>query len=123
MDILLAGGSGRLIDEIIDKFRKEGHRVFVLTGNRYRHASYNKVFEKYYFPYDSDVLGEIFESINPDVILFMGAYDTNFEWGSKGKKSAVNYLAGLANMLLAYYSLRKGRFIYSFITGSFFWIL
>ena len=112
MDILLAGGSGRLIDEIIDKFRKEGHRVFVLTGNRYRHASYNKVFEKYYFPYDSDVLGEIFESINPDVILFMGAYDTNFEWGSKGKKSAVNYLAGLANMLLAYYSLRKGRFFY-----------
>lgn len=112
MDILLAGGSGRLIDEIIDKFRKEGHRVFVLTGNRYRHASYNKVFEKYYFPYDSDVLGEIFESINPDVILFMGAYDTNFEWGSNGKKSAVNYLAGLANMLLAYYSLRKGRFIY-----------
>ncbi len=112
MDILLAGGSGRFIDELIDKLKKEGHRVYVLTGSRYRHASYKKVFEKYYFPYDSDVLKEILESVNPDVVLFMGAYDTGFDWKRQCDKEAVRYQAGLANMLIAFSGFGKGRFIY-----------
>lgn len=112
MDILLAGGTGRLIDEMIDKFKKEGHRVYVLTGNRYRHASYKKVFEKYYFPYDSDVLGEIFESVNPDVVIFLGAYDTNFDWRMQSEKEAVRFQACLVNMLTALPRVKKSRFIY-----------
>lgn len=112
MDILLAGGSGRFIDELIDKFKKEGHRVYVLTGSRYRNVSYSKVFEKYYFTYDSDVLREIFESVNPDVVIFMGAYDTGFDWNKRSSKEAVRYQAGLVNMLIAFSGLNKGKFIY-----------
>lgn len=112
MDILLAGGTGRLIDEMIDKFKKEGHRVYVLTGNRYRHASYKKVFEKYYFPYDSDVLSEIFKSVNPDVVIFLGAYDTNFDWARQSEKEAVRFQSGLVNMLTSLSHVAKSRFIY-----------
>ena len=112
MEILLAGGSGRLIDGLIDKFRKEGHRVYILTGTRYRKAPYKKVFEKYYFPYDSDVLKEIFDSVNPDVTIFLGAYDTNFMWNKKTEKEAVRFQAGMMNMLIAFSGMKKGRFIY-----------
>ena len=53
MNILLAGGSCSLVDSLILKLRKEGHRVYILTGDKYRHNKYKKVFEKYEFPYDS----------------------------------------------------------------------
>lgn len=57
MNILLAGGSCSLVDSLILKLRKEGHRVYILTGDKYRHNKYKKVFEKYEFPYDSENLG------------------------------------------------------------------
>lgn len=112
MEILLAGGSGLLMDGLIDKFRKEGHRVYILTGTRYRHSPYKKAFEKYYFPYDSDSLSEIFQSVNPDVIIFLGAYDTNFVWNKKCEQEAVRFQAGLANMLIAFSGMDRARFIY-----------
>lgn len=112
MEILLAGGSGRLMDALIDKFRKEGHRVYILTGTRYRNAPYKKVFEKYYFSYDSEVLGEIFESVNPDVTIFLGAYDTNFVWNKDCEREAVRFQAGVMNMLISFSKMQKGRFVY-----------
>ena len=71
MNILLAGGSCSLVDSLILKLRKEGHRVYILTGDKYRHNKYKKVFEKYEFPYDSENLGEIVQSVNPDVTILM----------------------------------------------------
>lgn len=112
MNILLAGGTGSLMDDIVNKLHKEGHRIYVLTGNRFRDSSYSrKVFEKYPFPYDCDSIVEIFESILPDVILFMGAFDTNFNW-EMPRKESVRYYAGLSNLLMAYSQRGKGRFIY-----------
>ena len=49
MNILLVGGSCSLMDSMILKLRKEGHRVFLLTGDKYRHNKYERVFEKYDF--------------------------------------------------------------------------
>ena len=83
MNILLTGGSSSLIDSMILKLRKEGHRVFILTGDKYKHNKYEKVFEKYEFPYDSENLNEILESVNPDVTILLGAFDTNYYWNGE----------------------------------------
>lgn len=80
MNVLLIGGSGSLMDGLILKLRKEGHRVFLLTGDKYKRNKYAKVFERYDFSYDSENLREILESVNPDVTIFMGAFDSNFRW-------------------------------------------
>ena len=48
MNILLVGGSCSLINSMILKLRKEGHRVCLLTGDKYRHNKYERVFEKYH---------------------------------------------------------------------------
>ncbi|MCI8326660.1 MAG: NAD-dependent epimerase/dehydratase family protein [Lachnospiraceae bacterium] len=111
MNILLVGGAGAVINTVINKLNKEGHRVYVLTGNENKIFSYHKVFEKYDFSYESPSLKEIFESVNPDVVLFMGAYDTNFDW-MRANEESVRYLAGLVNVLLSFFALGKGRFIY-----------
>ena len=64
MNILLAGGSCSLVDSLILKLRKEGHRVYILTGDQYRHNKYKKVFEKYEFPYDSENLITVIKACN-----------------------------------------------------------
>ena len=62
MNILLVGGSCSLMDSMILKLRKEGHKVYILTGDKYKHNKYERVFEKYEFPYDTENLNSIFES-------------------------------------------------------------
>lgn len=111
MDILLVGGGNGLMDAMLNKLNKEGHRAYVLTGSKNRKYSYRNAYEKYNFPYDSDCLKEIFDSVSPDVTIFFGSYDSNFDW-TDARKESVRYLAGLQNVLTSYATLKKGRFIY-----------
>ena len=111
MVVLLIGGSGVLMNAMIDKLNKNGHRVYLLTGQREGRSSYRHVFERYNFPYDSPSIKEILESIKPDVTVFTGAFDTNFDWG-KPEQEMIRYTAGLMNILSACDILKKGRFFY-----------
>ena len=111
MNVLLIGGAGSFINNLIVKLKKEGHRVYLLTGNRYDKHPYQRVFEKYNFGYDSTCLNEIFESIRPDVTICMGAYDTNFNWRSE-EDEAVQYTSRMMNILMAYVMAGYGKFIY-----------
>lgn len=111
MNILLIGGASSFINNLIIKLNKEKHRVYLLTGNRYNKASYQKVFERYNFSYDCSNLNEIFESINPDLTIFMGAYDTNFRW-TEEESETIRYSAAIVNILMAYAMGNGKRFIY-----------
>ncbi len=111
MNILLIGGSGCFINNLIVKLNKEGHRVYLLTGSKYDDRPYQRVFEKYHFGYDSSSLNEIFESIHPDLTIYMGAYDTNFNW-RKEEEEAVNYSSRTMNILMSYVMAGSGRFVY-----------
>lgn len=111
MVVLLVGGGSRLMDAMINKLNKCGHRVYLLTGKKESHFTYPRVFERYDFPYDRDSIKEIFESIRPDVTIFLGAYDTNYKW-EHTRKESVQYAADLTNILSAYSVCRKARFIY-----------
>lgn len=111
MIVLLIGGSSRLMDSLIDKMNKSGHQVYLLTGRKDKHSSYKRVFERYNFEYDTDSIEDIFKSIRPELIIFMGAYDTNFDWGM-ARQESVRYSTALTNLLSAYSVTGKGRFVY-----------
>lgn len=111
MNILLVGGPGSIINNLIIKLNKEGHRVFLITGNSDEKISYQKVFERYNFAYDSDCIEEIFESVKPDVTICMGAYDTNFAWTDE-RVDSVRYSRDMINILMGYARNGSGRFIY-----------
>lgn len=111
MNVLMIGGGSRMADAIIDKLNKGNHRVYLLTGQREKKVSYKHVFEKYDFSYEDDSVRDIFESVKPELILFLGAYDTNFSWQRAGQDS-MHYAASLMNILSAYAMLGKGRFVY-----------
>ena len=111
MDVLLVGGAGSFLEALVGKLKKEGHRIYVLTGSTDQTVRYPHVFEKYCFSYDNECIREICESVNPDVVLFMGAYDTNFTSGPN-KQDAVAYCAGLLNVLSGIASIGRAKFIY-----------
>ena len=110
MKILLIGGSCSLINNLIVKFKKEGHRVSLLTGERYQKKKYEKVFETYNFTYDSEKLSDIIDSVNPDVTICMGAFDSNYRW--KEEREAVKVSSHLVNILMACTQEKKGKVIY-----------
>ena len=111
MNILLAGGSCSLINSMILKLRKEGHRVCLLTGDKYRHNKYERVFEKYEFSYDCENLNDILESVNADVTILMGAFDTNYHWDGE-ERETVSFISHLVNILVSYSMTNKKRLIF-----------
>ena len=111
MNILLVGGSCSLINSMILKLRKEGHRIFLLTGDKYRHNKYERVFEKYEFSYDCENLNDILESVNADVTILMGAFDTNYRWDGE-EREIVLFISHLVNILVAYSVKNKKRLIF-----------
>lgn len=111
MEILLVGSDNGLMRSLINKLNKEGHRAYVLTGSKNQSGSYKNAYERYWFSYDSDCLKEIFDSVRPDITVFLGIYDDNFDW-TDARKESVRYLTALQNILISFSTLQRGRFIY-----------
>ena len=111
MNILLTGGPSGLRERLIRKFKKEGHRVCLLTGSRFKEKLPEKVFEAYWFPYDSDSVRSVFESVLPDITIFLGAYDPNFRW-EDGERASARFTAALSNLLMSFGGTGKGRFLF-----------
>ncbi len=112
MNILMVGGPGNFTNSLLVKCHKEGHRVSVLTGDRYTEKKdYSKYFELYRFPYDAQCVSEVINSVKPDVTIFMGAFDSRFDW-KNSEAASVHYQTSLANVMLNYAMQGRGRFIY-----------
>lgn len=111
MKVLLIGGESGFVNKLIVKLRKERHKVFLVTGQRNMNIYYEKVFERFDFPYDGESMHQIFHSVRPDLTIFMGAQDTNFNW-EKVQQEAVRYNASMTNILMSYAMIGTGRFLY-----------
>ena len=111
MDIMLVGGVSPMMRKLSLKLHKEGHKIYVLSGNRNPSNRYEYAFERYDFPYDSASIEEVFQSVNPDVTILLGAFDGNLS-GENPRREALQYAAGLQNLLLSWSALEKGRLIY-----------
>ena len=67
MDIMLVGGLSPMTKRLSLKLYKEGHRIYVLSGDRNPSNRYEHAFERYNFSYDSASVEEVFQSVNPDI--------------------------------------------------------
>ena len=111
MDIMLVGGVSPMMRKLSLKLYKEGHRLFVLSGSRNPSQHYEHVFERYDFPYSADSVKEVFRSVDPDVTVLLGAFDSSFR-EKNTEKDALEYIAGLQNVLLSWAALNHGRLVY-----------
>lgn len=111
MNILLVGKISRFLRVLVEKLDKEGHRIFLLTEEPKTIHTSRKIFETYHFSYGDSCIREVVSSIQPDALVYMGAYDSNFHW-SGAQNRAGEYTAGLLNILQAFLAVSEGRFIY-----------
>ena len=112
MDIILTGADNAMMEALIGKLRKEGHRIFVLSNDRVKKTKYKRIFEQYDFNYDNENMSAIIESIYPDAVIFLGAFDGSYQW-EKGQKEAVRFGEGLINVMEACAHLKRlPRFLY-----------
>lgn len=112
MNVLLIGGASQIMDSMIDVLNKNGHRSYLLMEEGNSSSAYKHAFEKYVFPYEDESVKDIIKSIRPDIVLFMGAQDTGYDWDGKGSRELARYTAAIANILSVYSLVDGGRFIY-----------
>lgn len=111
MKILIAGMYNAFVNELIKKFDKENDKLYVLTGEHYHGKKPHRVFEQYTFSYTSNSVLEILDSVQPDTIIFTGAYDSNFQWHNMRSES-MQYLSGLINLIISADMNKIKHFIY-----------
>ena len=58
-----------------------------------------------------------FTNVNPDLVIFLGAYDTNYDW-SDARRESVRFTADLTNLLSAYAFNPKGSIRLPVLRGS-----
>lgn len=111
MNVLLVGKNSYFTRLIVEKLNKEGHRVFVLTEDAKTSHTTRRIFETYHFSYTDSCIREVLSSIQPDAVIYMGAYDHNFRWNDK-QSQAGEYTSALMNVLLSFLAVSEGRFLY-----------
>ena len=111
MNILLVGKNSNFTQLLVEKLDKEGHRIFLLTEEPKTVRASRKIFESYHFSYEDSCIRDVLSSIQPDAVIFMGAYDYYFKW-SGTQNWAGKYTSGLLNVLLSFLAVSEGRFIY-----------
>ena len=101
MKVFIIGGCNTVVNALLQKFNKEGLKLYVLTGSHQYHNKYKHVYEQYHFSYENNCIKEVFESVRPDVTIFTGAFDSNYHW-ENGFREITSYCSGLYNILTAY---------------------
>lgn len=111
MKVFIVGKYNTFTMELIKKLHKENDKIYVLTGENYHGKKPHRVFEQYTFPYSGDSIIEILDSVHPDVVLFTGAYDSNFQWRNVRNES-MHYVSGLINILMSAEMHNIPHFVY-----------
>lgn len=111
MKVFIVGKYNTFVNELIKKLYKENDKIYVLTGEKYHGAKPHRVFEQYSFPYSGDSIIEVLDSVQPDVVLFTGAYDANFQWQNIRSES-MHYMSGLINLIMSAEMHKIKHFVY-----------
>lgn len=111
MKVFIVGKYNTFVNELIKKLYKENDKIYVLTGEKYHGNKPHRVFEQYSFPYSGDSIIEVLDSVQPDVVLFTGAYDANFQWQNIRSES-MHYMSGLINLIMSAEMHKIKHFVY-----------
>lgn len=111
MNAFIVGQYSSFVDALISKLNKEGHRVYILTGDSQNTPKHKYVFEQYSFAYNSESIKYMLEGTKADIVIYTGAYDRNFTWNDP-KQDAMMYISGLTNTLMCCNMLGIKRFVY-----------
>lgn len=113
MRILIAGGYGTFCKYLIARLKRENHEVYIISGKNYEKANELSAFRvvNYNFNLNDEKLKFIIDSVLPDIIVFLGAFDKNYDFKDNQIASS-EYTAGLSNLLDVISAINIKRFVY-----------
>lgn len=110
-NVLIIGASNRFRDLLADRLKREGFRVYILASEK--GTVKPSGVQIYTFPYNSSVNREVYFSCRPDVTIFMGAYDSHYEWSSEhSAENTQTYISDLSSLLFHASETGVHQFIY-----------
>lgn len=118
MNILLCGNGGALCQQIIQRFNKERHTTFLLTGvEKQKDESRLNAFQVYPFSYSNENLVRIMRSAAADVLVIQGAQDPLYDWRNAQQQSA-RFLSDLTSLLEGAKSVGIQRVVFLSALGA-----
>lgn len=103
---ILITGSGAFRDALVDRLIREKNEVYSIGTQSAKGKTYH-----YDFKYSDDKIKHIIAGIMPEAIVFLGAQDEEFAM-SWQQEQAMDYMSGLANILVSAEQCGVGRFVY-----------
>ena len=110
-NVLIVGSVSNFVEILAQKFQREGLQTYVLTCDTVKQVK--NVERVYHMAYDNNSVREVIAACRPDVIVYMGAYDTRFQWTEQNKLSDYRAcISGCDHLLAIAEDLSVGRFIF-----------
>lgn len=110
MKIIVFGEQDAFCCCLFSRLKKERHEIYSVC--RQKPAVKNlDVFQQYAFPFDSESILHIMNSVKPDLVLFLGAKDSGYAWGCVETTSAA-LLGELTNVLLAARQTARAKVVF-----------
>lgn len=109
--ILIIGAQNRFRTALMERLKREGHRMYILSPGK--ESLLHKDVKIYRHPYIHPSNREVYFSSRPDIVIFMGAYDSHYDWSPKvAQKTTQQFTADLNNLLLQANEAGVRQFIY-----------
>jgi nucleoside-diphosphate-sugar epimerase len=107
----MIGEYGFLMNHIIDRLHREKCDIYTIAGkdskDRAKQLPHHTVFE---FSPDSTAVSYITQCVEPDKVIFMGAWNDAYDW--KNDMTATRYIAELNNVLTWCKNNKVKQFLY-----------
>ncbi len=112
-NILLVGGTDSFFfSAIVDKLVKERFKLFHIAGaDKSKSDPVNRKVVTYNIDIDDEYVHFVVQSVKPDAIIYLGAFDDRHLWKDYHRTSA-KYMCELTNVLVAASDLGIKKFIY-----------
>lgn len=110
-NILIIGAQNRFRTALMERLKREGHRMYILSPGK--ESVLHKDVKIYRHPYIHPSNREVYFSSRPDIVIFMGAYDSHYDWSPKvAQKTTQQFTADLNNLLFQANEAGVRQFIY-----------
>ena len=109
---MVGGTDSFFFRSIVDKLIKERHSIFHIAGKNIAKAAVkNSRIVTYNIDVDDEYVQFVVQSVRPECIIYMGAFDDRFIWREYHRSSS-KYVAELTNILVAASDMGVKKFIY-----------
>ena len=99
MKVLIAGSYGFMMNYLVERLRREQCEVYTIAGKDAKPKAIRlPVHSIYEFAPDDTAVKYIIRGVQPDAVVFMGAQNDGYDWGSD--RTFARYSAELNNVLI-----------------------